>query len=172
MSFLTRILFVLPLALVPSLAWGQPIDLSEAVLVVRGDARALSTVATVLDEEVNRRTGLHWERVAEVPPARACVELTLSSDIGPEAFRLNASPDGRIRVVGGDARGILFGAGYLLRKLDWKQGAVSLPGPFTAVEKPQYAIRGHQLGYRPQANPELLLPSRPASRFATSYPRG
>jgi hypothetical protein len=154
MSFLARILFVLPLALVPSLSWGQVIDLGDAVVVVRGDAPALSTVATVLEEEVNRRTGLHWERAAEVPPERACIEVALSADGAPgaEGFSLNASPEGRIQLVGADARGALFGAGYLLRKLDWEKGAVSLPGPFTATEKPEYAIRGHQLGYRARAN--------------------
>ena len=154
MSFLARILFVLALALVPSLSWGQAIDLSDAAVVVRGDAPALSTVATVLVEEVNRRTGLHWERVADVPPERACIEIALSADSvpGPEGFSLNASPEGRIQLDGADARGALFGAGYLLRKLDWEKGAVSLPGPFTATEKPEYAIRGHQLGYRARAN--------------------
>ena len=105
MSFLKRILFVLPLALVPSLSWGQTIDLSGAVLVVRGDAPALSTVATVLAEEVNRRTGLDWQRAAEVPPGRACIEIALSADggPGPEGFSLNASPAGRIELVGADA---------------------------------------------------------------------
>ena len=154
MSFLTRILFVLPLALVPSLSWGQAIDLSDAVVVVRGDAPALSTVATVLEEEVNQRTGLRWERALEIPPQSACIEVALSADRGPgpEGFSLNASPEGRIQLVGADARGALFGAGYLLRKLDWKKGAVSLPGPFTATERPEYAIRGHQLGYRARAN--------------------
>lgn len=154
MSFLTRIFFVLPLALVPSLSWGQAIDLNDAVVVVRGNAPALSTVATVLQEEVNRRTGLHWERAVELPPERACIEIALSADRGPgpEGFSLNASPEGQIQLVGADARGVLFGAGYLLRQLDWKKGAVSLPRPFTATEKPEYAIRGHQLGYRARAN--------------------
>ncbi|MBN2127962.1 MAG: hypothetical protein JW741_00630, partial [Sedimentisphaerales bacterium] len=154
MSCFTRTLFVLPLALVASVSWGQAIDLSNAVIVLRGDAPALATVATVLDEEISRRTGLHSGRAEEVPPGRACIEVALSADGGPgaEGFRLDAAPDGRVRLVGADARGALFGAGYLLRKLDWKKGAVSLPGPLSTTQKPQYAIRGHQLGYRARAN--------------------
>jgi len=154
MPFSRRILFVLSVTLVPALSMAQAIDLSDAVVVVRGDAPALSTVATVLEEEVSRRTGLRWERAAEVPPQSTCIEIALSADKAPgsEGFSLKANPEGQIQLVGADARGTLFGAGYLLRKLDWEKGAVSLPGPFTETEKPEYAIRGHQLGYRARAN--------------------
>lgn len=152
MRLLGCLLIVVPLALASGGSWGQAIDLSHAVIVARGDSAALGTVAGVLNDEVKRRTGLDWERVADASKSKACVELTLSGDLAAEGFRLDAARNGRILVVGGSARGLLFGAGYLLRKLDWKRGAVGLPGPLAVVEKPQWAIRGHQLGYRAQAN--------------------
>lgn len=154
MSLVARILSILLLALAPSLSWGQAIDLKKAVVVVRGDLPALATAATVLQEEVKSRTGLQWERAAEVPPDGPCIVIALANDgaPGPEGFTLKSSADGRIQINGADGRGALFGAGYLLRKLDWGRGAVSLPGPLSAVEQPEYAIRGHQLGYRARAN--------------------
>ena len=154
MSFLSRIGFVLTLALLPCVSWAQAIDLSGAVVVVRGDAPALATAAKVLQEEVRSRTGLHWVRTEQPPPEGAYIEIALSADSvpGPEGFTLDARPEGRIQLTGADKRGALFGVGYLLRKMDWETGTVSLPRPLTATERPEYPIRGHQLGYRARAN--------------------
>ena len=49
-------------------------------------------------------------------------------------------------------RGVLFGVGHLLRKLNWSKGRLSLSAPLDVATSPAYPIRGHQLGYRPQAN--------------------
>jgi hypothetical protein len=75
---------------------------------------------------------------------------------GPEGYRLLierkdlASPV--VWVVGKDARGTLFGAGQLLRRLDWTKGRIAAPNALDITTSPKYAIRGHQLGYRAQAN--------------------
>ena len=55
-------------------------------------------------------------------------------------------------IAGADARGALFGAGRLLRELDWSQGDLWLGAPGDIATAPAYPIRGHQLGYRAQAN--------------------
>ncbi len=55
-------------------------------------------------------------------------------------------------IYGADARGALFGVGRVLRNLAFSKGSVRLPAPFNLVSSPDYPIRGHQLGYRAQAN--------------------
>ena len=55
-------------------------------------------------------------------------------------------------VIGADPRGALYGVGQLLRRIDWKQGAVTIASTLDVATAPVYSIRGHQLGYRAQAN--------------------
>ena len=72
-----------------------------------------------------------------------------------EGYRLFVEPDPAstvVWIVGADPRGALFGAGRLLRELDWSPGDLWLPSPLDIATAPAYPIRGHQLGYRAQAN--------------------
>ena len=55
-------------------------------------------------------------------------------------------------IAGTDARGALFGAGRLLRNLECRKGSVRLAAPLNLTSAPAYPIRGHQLGYRANAN--------------------
>jgi hypothetical protein len=73
----------------------------------------------------------------------------------PEGYRLyveNGKSGAVVWVIGGDARGALYGVGQLLRRMDWKQGTASIASTVDIATSPVYAIRGHQLGYRAQAN--------------------
>jgi hypothetical protein len=69
----------------------------------------------------------------------------------PEGFSVIALPWRNSHVVviaGNDARGELFGAGWLLRNIDYSGTSPELPHKarlFTAPEKP---VRGEQIGYR------------------------
>ena len=55
-------------------------------------------------------------------------------------------------VAGNDARGVLFGAGRLLRLMDYSRNTVSLSHQIDISSSPRYPLRGHQLGYRPKTN--------------------
>ena len=57
-----------------------------------------------------------------------------------------------VMVLGNDERGVLFGVGNLLRELRMERGSVSLRDDLDITTAPQYALRGHQLGYRPKCN--------------------
>ena len=57
-----------------------------------------------------------------------------------------------IYIAGNDSRGVLFGAGYLLRHLLMNNGELSLPLEMNVTTAPKYALRGHQLGYRDKTN--------------------
>jgi len=140
--FLLGLLATVPLA---GAAAAEDLDLSGATIVVRGAAapEAERTAATVLSEEVAKRTGLQWS-IAQEWPAQGAVIALLSGDNRrlqgvPVPQRLyTAKPEGYtiatdvssgrpvVWIVGADARGALFGAGRLLRSLDWSKGVVSL----------------------------------------------
>ncbi len=51
-------------------------------------------------------------------------------------------------IAGEDDRGVLFGIGYLLRHLEFSPSHALLRAPLRVTSAPQFAIRGHQLGYR------------------------
>lgn len=51
-------------------------------------------------------------------------------------------------IAGNDDRGLLFGVGYLLRKMELSSHRAILPRPLDLSTAPQFPIRGHQIGYR------------------------
>jgi len=57
-----------------------------------------------------------------------------------------------VEIAGNDERGVLFGVGGLLRALEMRRDSVTLPGKLDIQTAPRYALRGHQLGYRPKTN--------------------
>ncbi len=147
------------------------IDLRNAVIVIAPGERPLveRTAVAVLTEEVFKRTGIKLQTSttfpASWPKGRPSIVLSpqlimanhaaWTYDNGPETkpegFRLYTHL-GDVWIRATDSRGILFGVGRLLRELDWAQGELSLTGPVNIGTSPAYAIRGHQLGYRAQAN--------------------
>ena len=141
-------------------------DLTHAVVVVRtGDLpNAEKMAATVLVDEVEKRTGIRWATATTEPEAGPAIVIT-SLDPGKantvedrrqEGYRLHVDSSGPdrtvVRITGADGRGALFGAGRLLRTLNWRKGAVSVPSDLDMAVAPAYPIRGHQLGYRHTAN--------------------
>lgn len=148
------------------------LDITNATIVVRGNNAPVAeqTAATVLAEEVEKRTGLRWEKVTNWNVPGPVIVITSGADktlhgkavpanllmTKPESYAIatDLSQEGKpvIWIVGADPRGALFGVGRLLRNLDWSKGFVRLVQPLNAVTTPTYRIRGHQLGYRPRAN--------------------
>ena len=55
-------------------------------------------------------------------------------------------------IIGDDSRGLLFGIGKFLRIAQMEEGLLMLPGTVDFATSPEYAIRGHQFGYRNTAN--------------------
>ena len=132
------------------------IDLREFAVVVDGNDEGVKVPSSVLVEEVAKRTGITWAIGKQAGAHGSIVLRTAMQDdaIGPEGFtiRTEAGPVPRITIAAASRRGALFGVGYLLRKLEWSAGKVSLAEAIDVRQDPQYAIRGHQLGYRAQAN--------------------
>jgi hypothetical protein len=70
---------------------------------------------------------------------------------GADGYRVQVV-DGVVLVVGNDARGTLFGVGALLRSLRMERDILEVPDSLAISTAPKYALRGHQLGYRPKTN--------------------
>lgn len=163
------------LACVPlSAVWGQgaahshSIDLTHATVLSPANANGPETAALrLLVEEANKRTGLNWQIRTENTPGTgdSCDPCILAgrrdqlhhaspwpaSAGKPEAFHIETFRTGKtqnVRISGEDERGVLFGIGYLLRHIEFSQGHAQLSTPLNIYSAPQFAVRGHQLGYR------------------------
>lgn len=147
------------------------LDLAAAVVV--DGARAADpdgVAATVLAEELGRRCGTAPPVADAAPEGDApLVVLGVGGDLpdeaaaalgdlpapGPEGYRLAArAGDGRalVAIDGADRRGLLYGVGALLRRLDWGPGRAALALPLATGSIPVTPLRGMQLAYRPKTN--------------------
>ena len=139
--------------------FGATVDLRDAVVVVRPGAlpNAEKTAATVLVEEIEKRTGVRLNTSTKWPEDKPAIAITStgSSVTKPEGYRLvvdQSKAQVAVRIMGADPRGALFGVGNFLRVADFARGKVSINSPLDIATAPKDPIRGHQLGYRTQAN--------------------
>ena len=154
----------------------ETLDLSAATIVIRpGDLpNAEQAAVDVLVEEIESRTGIHLEVAATWPESGVVIALSSQTEMPawghavpvrqgntlpetlPEGYRLlvDIAPSGPavVWILGADARGVLYGTGALLRNLIWSEDHAALPATLDIATAPAYPIRGHQLGYRTQAN--------------------
>ena len=141
-----------------AVSFARTIDLTHAVVVTRPGtlSNAEKTAAVVLIEEVQRRSGVTLARSGTLPGDRPAIVIgAQAGSMAPEGYRLFANETGAravVEIAGADGRGCLFGVGQLLRRLEWAQGTVSVDAELDITTAPAYKIRGHQLGYRAQAN--------------------
>lgn len=156
--------------------YAQPVNLKNAVIQVSSGIPSpmRETAATVLAEEIAKRTGFSIKNSAAWPKAGIpTIALVLSSDselngkpapgrrssdnpeFKKEGYRIitEASDKGTtVWIIGADSRGILFGSGWLLRNLRMEKNVLQLDKKADYASSPAYPIRGHQLGYRHTAN--------------------
>ena len=126
--------------------------------------------AEMLSEEVGKRTGTKWPvsvtwpvsgDVVVLKRGAAKVKLPFTVPATPalstkgESFRVvfvQHSNQKVIIVEGADDRGVLFGAGYLLRTMTYSTGSITFDKAPAIASSPDKSMRGHQLGYRNTAN--------------------
>lgn len=152
--------------------YSQLLNLSNAKVWV-GDSKSVSLAKPlqVLKEEVEKRTGIHFQTVDKIPKEQGTMIYLIVEDRiqklpnelrdalntltvpGNEGFRLLVSEANSAVIISGkDARSILYGIGRLLRKSDMRPEYIALPTSATISSTPVYSIRGHQLGFRPKTN--------------------
>ncbi|MDQ6477263.1 hypothetical protein [Dyadobacter sp. LHD-138] len=154
----------------------QSLSFKNAVIIVSPNVTSpmKETAAKVLSEEISKRSGSALPIVGAWPKSGIpVIALALSSDsdlsgkptpakkdqnspeFKTEGYRIltDVSEKGNVTwIIGADARGLLFGAGWLLRNLRMAAGTVQLDEKADFASSPAYPIRGHQLGYRTTAN--------------------
>ncbi|MEZ4902542.1 MAG: hypothetical protein R2822_12715 [Spirosomataceae bacterium] len=161
-------LFFLFIGNFPSFA--KPIDVSNAQIYTSiKDRQILLRTIEVLQQEVYKRSQINWSLVQKLN-GQPFVGLALESDLSgfsakirdeiskmpaitQEGFKLLVlGKEKAILVIGKDARGLLYGVGRLLRKLEITPKQVLVSDDLTLATSPYYPVRGHQLGYRPKTN--------------------
>lgn len=151
--------------------YAQSLSLKNATILVSPSVLVpmRETAPRVLIEEINKRTQLLLKPAMAWPKTGVTVAMALSSDrelfgkalparkagnsaeTRAEGFRVVV--DGQtLWIIGADARGVLFGTGWVLRHLEMSAGNVLLAATTDVATSPAYPIRGHQLGYRHTAN--------------------
>ncbi|HEY9075763.1 MAG TPA: alpha-glucuronidase family glycosyl hydrolase [Anaerolineaceae bacterium] len=148
------------------------LDLSQAAVVLPVEAsRREKTAARMLVEEIEKRTQIRLAVLESLPGDGRPAILLSRYDALPqpvkdefdmfdhvfgeegyavEVIRLAGVPV--TAVVGTDERGVLFGAGCLLRNLQMTRQRLALAENFHANSAPRLKLRGHQLGYRDKTN--------------------
>ncbi len=156
-----------------AVAGQEMLDFSDCVIVTpKGAGKVEQKAIVVLQEEVRKRTGIKlkvtdkWpdgsNPIIAVGPQSHLKQFTgpFSVDLnnivvpGDEGFHLmvKSEPRKAAVIVGRDGRGVLYGIGRLLRKMELRAGSIQAPDGLAVVTAPKYMLRGHQLGYRPKTN--------------------
>lgn len=131
-TFATLLLFVA----VPG-TFAEPVKTVRVVLPEQaGDV--LGNVADVLARQVAQRCDARVVTDGEAP---LIVELAIASGIGTEGFRIEDRLGGGVKIVGNDARGVLYGVGKLLRTSRYDRGGFDA-GTWRGTSIPEKPIRG------------------------------
>lgn len=161
----------LGLALSSAPARAGDLDLAQACVVTATHfgSPEKKALAMLLDD-VEKRSHIRWHCSPAPPSTGALIILGRPADsfgslttppsdpnfiARPEGFQIKVtSGNGRriLWILGNDARGVLYGVGRLLRELKMAPGQITIPDQLDLATAPKYALRGHQLGYRPKTN--------------------
>jgi len=141
------------------------LDLRQAIIVVSASSPSPEKkAAQTLTEEIAKRTQIRLPISASVPAGnRPFIAIGTASELGVRVAGIPAAKAGadgyrvkvnanNIVIAGNDPRGVLFGAGYLLRHLHMERQILEVADDLQISTAPRYPLRGHQLGYRPKVN--------------------
>jgi hypothetical protein len=167
--------FITPLVLcilIQQSTYAERADFSHAVIFSPGQINTqLQEAVAVLQQVVAERSNILLPVVNEVPinnkplivvcmskqevtlPKVFYTALNKLSPTGKDGYKITFLKDEQTLVVAGyDERGALYGVGYLLRKMEMRDGRILVPENLNISSTPAYPVRGHQLGYRPKTN--------------------
>lgn len=101
----------------------------------------VENIGRVFAHQIKRRCDA---TVVSEGEAALTVELAIAPGIGAEGFKIADGPKGTIRILGNDARGVLYGVGKLLHTSSYDSRGFT-PGPWRGVSVPQMPVRGMYL---------------------------
>jgi hypothetical protein len=131
---------------------GADVNLLDAVVSGPANPSVVEQKAIrMLVEEIEKRTQIRLA-VGAPTAGRPAIRFERAPAGRPaEGYRIRVD-GGNVVVEGTDARGILFGAGHLLRAMRLSKSGILLDSNLRVETAPKYPLRGHQLGYRPKTN--------------------
>lgn len=159
--------------LLPGGTHAQSADYTRASVIALSENsdQEILRAATVLQEVVEEKSRVKWDLSEQWPPDdKPAVIVTTKSNISllPESVRealyqlirteeegykiIHFTGESKVVILGHDGRGALYGVGYLLRKMELREGDIQIPEALSVSSSPAFTIRGHQLGYRPKTN--------------------
>jgi hypothetical protein len=139
------------------------VDLKNATITTAPNLTAQEKQAvTMLGDEIEKRTRIRLPvsdrpspgpeiLVGEEANLRTIARQFVPAPTGAEGYRVQTIGN-TVVVAGNDPRGTLFGIGALLRNLRMERDTLEAPDDLKLATAPKYALRGHQLGYRPKTN--------------------
>lgn len=150
------------------------LDLSDATILISPSINSpvRETAGEILIEEIQERTSLQL-KTGDSWDKQTIIALALSEDknlfgenipqrlgedlpeLKKEGYRIfHESKNGKdiLWITGGDARGVLYGIGKLLRMAKMQDQQITIADKMDISTSPEYALRGHQFGYRNTAN--------------------
>jgi len=152
----------------------KQLDLSKATILISPTIKSPvnETAKEILLEEIEKRTSLqlsigdNWNNNTIIALAITGEKelygeaVTNSSgknlpELNKEGFRIfheNRNGKDILWITGADSRGVLFGIGKLLRTADMQDHQITITNKIDISTSPEYALRGHQFGYRNTAN--------------------
>lgn len=139
----------------PTLFAQTPLDLRQSVVVLPSTLTGPpQKAAQMLVEEIEKRSRIRLKLQSQ-KPAAGVPSIVLAKAGTPvqtaDGYSI-ATSGNQITITGNDDRGVVFGAGRLLRALALRRDSISLDQPLNLSSAPKYPLRGHQLGYRPKTN--------------------
>ncbi len=152
----------------------KQLDLSNATILISSTIKSPvhKTAVDILTEEIGKRTELqlkqsdNWESntiialalgsdtnlLGEFVPNRKGDDFPELKKEGYRIFHENKNGKNILWIIGADARGVLYGIGKLLRIAEMQNQKITIAQKLNISTSPEYAIRGHQFGYRNTAN--------------------
>ena len=109
----------------------------RVVLPPQADA-VVERIAQVFSRQVAQRCDAQLSIAGEAPLR---VEFAVEPGIGAEGFTIADGPEGVIRVLGNDQRGLLYGVGKFLRTSRYDQGGFTA-GTWRGTSVPEKEVRG------------------------------
>ena len=151
--------------------FGQKIEFSDACVSLPEKKNIqLQKAVQVLREEINERTNILLPlpdkalpggnqiiavgvegRMDKFPESYRTGVMKLP-ETGKDGFKIILIENSTVIIAGHDERGVMYGIGWLLRKMEMMNRKIFIPDSINISSTPAYPIRGHQMGYRPKTN--------------------
>ena len=128
----------LPLWLACTLPLGAAPVKSITIALPRLPTKGVEHAGQILARQITKRCAAS---ITNRGAADLRVELALDPAIGAEGYRIAATPEGALRILGGDERGLIYGVGKFLRTSRFDGDGLG-PGAWQGASVPACPVRG------------------------------